>query len=406
MTRRNNKNMKKLVFLALALTLSTAALTTPTLASRSGSLAAIQQQQPPALPEEASAAYTDYYNEKDEPKKYEKAKAFLEKYASVDEYWKKGPKAFMQRFELKQAYSKCADADKTFFGAGGQNVANLNNMLTVCDAYLAKVPAPDVSVSTRLSLATGFGVLAGFYTDTNRSATYAEKALKLLEPTAPPSKDWPADGWAKFRTENLARLTQYQGLFKLRQASPDNEAAISYLTKAADLKEPGVLKDPNTYLLRAEATTTIYTKLNTAYNNLTGDEKIAQVGKDALAKIYPVVEKMANDYGRVMALTEGKAEFKSIYDDAKSQAEEFTKFLNKNFKVDDLVKHFKADVSVADMPIKAEDSVTPPPTAPKGKGAKATASAPATGATDVKTTEAPAKTPAKAPAKPAPKKRK
>ena len=184
----------------------------------------------------------------------------------------------------------------------------------------------------------------------------------------------------------------------MRQTPPDNEKAIEYLTKAANIKEGTAYKDPNTYLLRAEATTSLYTKLNAEYNTLSNDEKTGEKGKGLLGKIYPVVEKMTNDYARVMALTEGKPEYKAVYDDAKGQCEAFAKFLNKDFKIEELVKHFKPDVSVTDMKIKTEESTTtPPPNTPKGKGGKATAPAPA-GATakpDAGGSEKPA-TPAKA----------
>ena len=387
--------MKKLGLFALALTISFVMMSAPTLAHRSA--AAYQQQQPPALPDDAAAAYTDYFNEKDQDKKYEKAKAFLEKYSTVDQYWKNGPQKFIQTYELRKVYSKCQEADKAFFGSPGD--ANLNNFIAACDAWITKSPTPDVYYNTRISLGTGYGVLAGFYKDTNRGMGYTEKSLQLLSSTAPP-KDWKPEDWANFRKENIGRLTQYQGLYKLRQAPPDNAGAIDFLTKAAAIKDGPAVKDPNTYLLRAEATTTIYTKLNAEYNTLSDDDKRGEKGKALLGQIYPVVEKMANDYGRVVALTEGQPPYKAIYDDAKSQCEAFVKFLSKDGKPEDLYKAFKADVSAADLKIKTEDSTsTTPPPAPTGKGAKAVATtaggtAGQTGGADTKAGAAKTATPA------------
>lgn len=382
--------MKKFGLLALALTIGISMMTTPTLANYNA--AVYQQQQPPPLePQEAADLYGKYYAEKtDQAKKYELAKEFLEKYPNVAQYWKNGPQKFIAGYELKLVYDKCAEADKVYFAVGGQNAANLNNLLSTCDAYLAKDPTPNVPVTNRLALATGFGVLASFYKDTARSNTYAEKSLKLIESTTPPNKDWTADMWAKFRAENIARLTQYQGLYKLRQSPPDNEGAIEYLSKAAAMKDGPAAKDPNTYLLRAEATTTLYTKLNTEYNALpTPEDKTGEPGKALLNKIYPVVEKMANDYARVVALTEGKPEYKAVYDDAKSQTEAFVKFLNKTANPDDLYKAFKADISAADVHIPREESAStaPPAAPPTGKGAKAitTTAGGASGATTTTT---------------------
>lgn len=356
--------MKKLGLFALALIISLLMMPTPTLATHNA--AAYQQKQPP-ISEAALAAYTDYYNEKDQDKKYEKAKSFLEKFASEDEFWKKGPKQFIATYELRKVYSKCQEADKTFFGS--PNEANLNNFISACDAWINKSPKPDVYYTTRISLGTGFGVLASFYKDTARGESYTGKALQLLAATAPP-EGWKPEDWANFRKENIGRLTQYQGLYKLRQSPPDNEGAIKYLTDAAAIKEGPALRDPNTYLLRAEATAAIYTKLNTEYNALTGEEKVAEKGKALLNQIYPVVAKLANDYARVVALTEGKPEYKAIYDDAKSQTKQFVEFLNKTVNPDDLYKAFKSDIGAADVNIPREETTSAPPTVttPTGKG--------------------------------------
>ncbi len=391
--------MKKFCFLALALTITISLMTAPSLANPRATTAFYQQQPPPLEPQEAADLYGKYFAaEKDSPKKYELAKEFLDKYPSVDPYWKKGPQAFIKNYELKQVFDKCAKSEETFFATGGQNAANLTNLLTTCDAYLAKSPTPDIRFSYQLARATGFGVLAGFYKDTVRSNEYAEKSVKLIEPTAPPSKDWSADTWVKFRTNALSQLVQFQGLYKLRQATPDNEGAIEIFTKAAGMKDGPAAKDPNTYLLRAEATTAIYTKLKGEYDTLSDDKKVAIEGKELLSKIYAVVGKIANDYARVVAVTEGKAEYKTTYDDAKSQTVQWTTFLNKDYKPDELYKLFKGDIGAPDAKIKTEDSVsTAPPTVTPVKGGKV----PVAGGTP---TKAPAKAPAKAKAPPKKKK--
>ena len=391
--------MKKLGLLALALTIGFLMVPAPTLANHS---TAPYRTQTPPISEAGSAAYADYYNEKDRDKKYEKAKSFLEKFSSENEYWLKGPRNFISSYELGKVYAKCQEADKTFFGS--PNEANLNNFIAACDGWLNKSPKPDVYYTTRISLGTGYGVLASFYKDTARGESYTGKALPLLGATAPP-EGWKPEDWNNFRKENIGRLTQYQGLYKLRQSPPDNEGAIDFLTKAAAIKEGPAVKDPNTYLLRAEATTAVYTKLNTEYNALTGDEKLGDKGKELLGKIYPVVEKMANDYGRVVALTEGQPPYKAIYDDAKSQCEAFVKFLDPNGKADELYQKFKADVSAPDSKLKSEEttSTAPPAVAPPtGKGAKAMATpGGGTGATGGGETKAGAKTTATTTKKPA-----
>ena len=282
--------------------------------------------------------------------------------------------------------------------------------MSACDIWIAQAPNPDMYYSTRIALGSGFGVLAGFYKDTARGNSYTEKALQNVSQTAIP-KDWTEATWATFRKDNTARLIQYKGLYKLRQTQPDYPGAIKDFSDAAAIKDGAAIKDPNTYLLRAEAITeSLYKKYDGEYNALTEDEKRGDKGKAVLANIYPVVASLANDYARVMAVTEGQAIYKAIYDDSKIQSEEFYKFLKngKTTGIEELFKRFKADIGASDLEIKVEESATPKSSIGK-TGKKATATAPAGGTTAAPTaggdaTAKPATT-AKT-AKPAPKKRK
>ena len=409
--------MKKLGFFALALSLSALLSSAPAFANNDkandkASTVIPQQAQPaqPELPEVCFPFYKEYFEEKtDFDKKYIKAKTFLEKCPQADEYWLKGPKSFIAKYELNKLRVKCVDADKLFFGS--PNEANLNNFMGACDMWISKTPTPDFYFPTRLAIGTGFGQLAGFYKDTVRGNSYAEKALQSLAQTATPP-EWKDADWANYRKDNIARLIQYKGLYKLRQATPDYEGAIKDFSDAVAIKDGPAIKDPNSYLLRAEAITVSYTKYNDEYNALTDEEKRGDKGKAALANIYPVVARLANDYARVVAVTEGKPEYKAIYDDSKIQCEEFYKFLKngKTTGIEELYKRFKADVGATDLEIKVEESATPKTSI--GKTAKKiTATTPVGGNTAAPTagsdaTAKPAATTAKTTAKPAPKKRK
>ena len=125
--------MKKLGFFALALSLSALLSSTPAFANNNkandkASTVTPQQAQPaqPELPEVCFPFYKEYFEEKtDFDKKYIKAKTFLEKCPQADEYWLKGPKSFIAKYELNKLRVKCVDADKLFFGS--PNEANLNS---------------------------------------------------------------------------------------------------------------------------------------------------------------------------------------------------------------------------------------------------------------------------------------
>jgi hypothetical protein len=376
--------MKKLGFFALALSMSALLSSAPTFANNdkaNDKPSTVTTQDQPPLPDVCFPFYKEYFEEKtDFEKKYAKAKTFLEKCPEADPYWKKGPESTVKKYELNKVREKCVDADKLFFTT--PNEANLNNFTSACDMWISKSPTPDFYFPTRLATGTGFGVLAGFNKDTVRATNYAEKALKSLSQTTTPP-EWKDPDWANFRKDNIARLIQYKGLYKLRQATPDYEGAIKDFNDAVAIKDGPAIKDPNSYLLRAEAVTVSYTKYNDEYNALTDEEKRGEKGKAALAKIYPVVARLANDYARVVAVTEGKPEYKAIYDDSKVQAEEFYKFLKngKTAGIDELYKRFKADVGALDVEIKVEESAAPKSPVGKGKKTTATATAPAGGGT-------------------------
>ncbi len=407
--------MKKLGFFALTLSLSALLSSTPAFANNDkandkASTAPPQQAQPaqPELQEVCFPFYKEYYDEKTNfDNKYAKAKSFLEKCPQADPYWKKNPEKFIKSYELNKVREKCVEGDKLFFST--PNEANLTNFMNVCDAWISKTPTPDFYFPTRLAIGTGFGLLAGFNKDTVRGNSYAEKALQTLSQAATPP-EWKDADWANYRKDNTSRLIQYKGLYKLRQAVPDYDGAIKDFTDAAADKNGPAIKDPNTYLLRAEAVTVSYTKYNDEYNALTDEEKRGEKGKAALAKIYPVVARLANDYARVVAVTEGKVDYKAIYDDSKVQCEEFYKFLQngKTLGIDELYKRFKTDVGATDLEIKVVESAAPKSPVGNKSGKKvATATAPVGGTTTAPTaggdtTAKPAATTAKTPAKAAP----
>ena len=355
--------MKKFVLLALALLALTFAPTL-TYAAR----AEFPQQQAAAPSEEERVLYGKYYEEKDLEKKAAIAKEFVEKFpqSQYAPYCKKT----IDQWELTKLYNQYKQADEKFFTAGGANKESLDALLTAGDTWLRKTPN-DIGPTVRLATATGFGLLAGWYKDAARVFADAEKALKVLEPTAAPKGMKPED-WAKFRSSNIPLLLQYQGLAKLRQTPPDVEAALQHLNKSAAMKDGSTVKDPNTYLWRAEANSTLYSKSNDEYKVLTDDEKRGDKGKEMLkTKIYPIGEKIAHDYARVVALTADKPELKSVNTSAREDAETYYKILKdgKTTGLDELVARYRADVTAPDTPIWVEEAAAPntPATGPTTK---------------------------------------
>lgn len=354
--------MKKFGFVLLTLSLC---LTTPFWTS-GYSTTALAQATPS---EEEGALYKKIYETQALDQKAPLCQELITKFpqSQYAAYCKKQ----VDRFELTKLYAKYQEAEKAFFAAGGTNDANLKALIAAGDTWLAKSPT-DIGATVRVATATGFALVPGISKDYARAYADAEKALKALEPTAAPT-GWKPDLWAKFRTDNTSLLLQYQALVKLRQTPADIDSSIALLTKSADMKDGLTVKDPNTYLWRAEANSTVYTKLNDTYKAFTDDEKRGDKGKEQLAKIYPVGEMIVHDYARVVALTNGKPEWKGVNDGAKEDAETYYKILmdGKTTGLDALYARYQGDVSAPNTPIHvdapATDAVKTPvkPTTPK-----------------------------------------
>ena len=362
--------MKKFGYLSLALTITLSLMVAPTLTAHT-LRSELTQQQAAAISDEERTLYEKYFNEKDLEKKAAIAQEFVQKFpqSQYAPYCKKT----INTWELTKLYNKYQEADKAFFTAGGANEANMTALISASDTWLKSTPG-DIGPTVRVATATGFGLLAGFYKDTNRVFTDAEKALKALEPTAAP-KGMKPDDWAKFRNSNIPLLIQYQGLVKLRQTPPDVDSALTYLSKSASMKEGTTIKDPNTYLWRAEAHSTIYSKNNDEYKALSDDDKRGEKGKELLkTKIYPVGEKIVHDFARVVALTTNKPELKAVNTSAREDAETYYKILKdgKTDGLDELIARYQADVTAPDTPIWTEEVAATPQTNGTAEAAKPT----------------------------------
>ncbi len=282
--------------------------------------------------EELFILYEKYFYEYLNDKKYLKAKAFLERLdregknscPMEDDATTLSIREFVRNYEFYEYRSKCQDADVVYFS--NPNLVNLQLLMKTCDQWIAMSPTQDRYFSKRLAVATGFGILANFYNDTEQAFSYGENALEKLAKESVP-EGWTAQQLVQLRRDYTGRLLQFQGLCKLRQQKPDTKAAITLLTKAADLKEGDTQKDVNTYLLRVEAY-----------------KMSCLLSKEAPCS---VSEQIMEDYARVVALSFEKTELKSIHNDAYEQAQVFWNLKhagNNREKLDDLINFYKAEL--------------------------------------------------------------
>ncbi len=283
--------------------------------------------------EELFILYEKYFYEYLNDKKYLKAKAFLERLdregkdscPMEDDATTLSIREFVRNYEFYEFRTKCQAADNAYFT--NPNPANLQLLMKTCDQWIAMSPTPDQFFSARLGVATGFGLLASFYTDTDQTFSYAEKALERLADESAP-QDWKTANWIQFRRAYLGRMFQYQGLCKLRQSKPDAEAAVLFLTKAAEIQAGDSHLDVNTYLLRIEAY-----------------KMSCLVSKESLGACSASSNIIA-DYARIIAISVDKPEFKSIHDRNYEEAKVFWNLFhpdNTLEKFDDLINIYKAE---------------------------------------------------------------
>jgi hypothetical protein len=256
-----------------------------------------EQTRQALLLQEERAAYAAYSNEKqDSARRLALGKEFLRRHPRSEhaEAVKSGNRrATLEIFEV---------AYKAFSANPG--AASLDRLLATGREILGRGPdrAIAAQVTSQLALATGRGMIGGFYSDLEQSRAYASQALDLLkETTPPPGLD--AEEYGRLRANSLSLLYQCQGLYLLRQPDPDAERAIDFLTKAAESKDGPSANDPNTYWLRALAHDLIYQKLIEKYQALPKGRRTGKQGQSLCAEINPIANNLIEDYARVISLS-------------------------------------------------------------------------------------------------------
>jgi hypothetical protein len=315
-------------------------------------------QQPKFKTDAEQKAYEKYYNavyvEKDAAKGYELAKAFVEQY----------PDSEVAKYAMSTIINKVgADfqaALTAFYADGTPQAAKLDKLLNVGEEYL-KLQPNQPYVSAHMALASSRAVLAQQVKDMSRAKMLAEKALSLMASPTPPA-DYPAEQYNPLRENVLAQCNQFLGYFELEQSTPNLDTAVAFLTKSTEVKNKDGLgwKDPNNYWLRASASQKQYAKLSNEYRALPDDQKTGDAGKALLDKINPLIDKMIDDYARVVAAATGNEAARELSASAKEQLDALWKYRYSNLAngQNDLIKHFAADPTVT-APARTPAAATP-----------------------------------------------
>ncbi len=358
------------------------------------------QAQPKFKSEPEQKAYEQYYNavyvEKNMAKGYELAKAFVEKY----------PDSEVVKYPWDTIKAKVgADFQAAltgFYSDVGAALAKVERILVVGDEYLKLAPDSPY-VSAHMALATSRAALATTFKDLPRARMLAEKALRVMASPTPPA-DYPAEQYTPLRENVMANSTQFLGYYELEQPNPNLDTAIGFLTKATEVRNKDGLgwKDPNNYMLRASAYQKQYAKLSGDYRALTDEQKTGDQGKALLERINPLIDKMIDDYARVVAAAAGSDGAKELSNAAKEELDSFWKYRYSKLVngQNDLIKHFSADPTVAAPPrtpdaATADMSASAPPTSAGAKPTLSTSPSTANGSKAATTKSKSTKTTAK-----------
>jgi hypothetical protein len=280
--------------------------------------------------------YQQYYKavqkDKDQVKGCALAQEFLTKFPQSQ--YAKYARSTLEKCQL----DKFQNALNEYYRA--PDATKLEALIAAGEQSLKEQPG-QMYVTVQLALAMSRGAISGNYQDPDKAGSYAEQALKLIESPAPP-EHWQADQYTELRNAALAQLNQFLAWRELRRENASPEQVIAAVNRAIDVKGKDNLgwKDPNNYWLRAGAYTNQYQKLKAQYDALPAEEKTGEAGKALLAQVDALVDKMIEDYARVVALAT-QPQTQPLQQSAREQLEQFREYRH-NGKTDGVAQYIKA----------------------------------------------------------------
>ncbi len=183
--------------------------------------------------------------------------------------------------------------------------------------YLARHPE-DVTTRLRLAVEGSNQLRMGTKDYAAAARDAAAKAIELVEADKRPA-NLDETRWQEYKTKWLPQLYQSLGIFELDAG--DKTKARTNLEKATSL-DP---KDINNWVLLGSMTDEEYQTIALKYNAGAGAERDALLTQ-ANVKLDAVIEIFA----RIIALTDGKPEYKQLNDQVRENLEGYYKYRHKN----------------------------------------------------------------------------
>ncbi|MEJ7616075.1 MAG: hypothetical protein WKF30_03680 [Pyrinomonadaceae bacterium] len=180
--------------------------------------------------------------------------------------------------------------------------------------------ADDVSVRAQLAIAGTAQAQNNNPAFVKQSTEYGDQAIALIEANKKPAAMTDAQ-WGDYRTKVLSQLYQATGLLAM-VGGGDAAMAKTKLEKASAL-DPS---NPFSYALLGNL-------LNGEYQQLAEQYKTAPAGAgkdEMLKKSQDKMDLIIDAYAHAIALSDGKPEYKSVYDQLRQDIEPYFKFRHNN----------------------------------------------------------------------------
>lgn len=152
-------------------------------------------------------------------------------------------------------------------------------------------------------------------THVQQTQTYGTKAIELMESDKMPD-NFTAETWAKYKTDWLPQVYQSIGLLSFLYG--DKEEARTRFTKSSSLNP----QEPFNYVMLGVMADEEYRKLADVYKTLMS----GKVKDDTNAKMKTKLEEIIDDFAHAVALSEGKAPYQTLHDQAMQNLQQYYQF--------------------------------------------------------------------------------
>ncbi|NOT63950.1 MAG: hypothetical protein HOP19_27365 [Acidobacteria bacterium] len=250
---------------------------------------------------------------------------------------------FVIRYGQDRCWQDFQKALKDYYGAA-PNVAKLNQL------FLAGEPLMHMPyVLAQITLA-GIGfAMADELRDVKTVDLvkgYLERAFRVFAPVETIGRQLSQAEWSTYRRSILSSGNQFLGYCALnKDRNPD--LALIYLARAIAVKGDNNLgwKDPLNYYLRTNANNEFYARASKKYGDLSQEQRGGETGKALLAEIQNYMQRLMDDYARILVVTQtNRPEFQAYRDYAESSLRTLLRQKpNHEVAYQDLIKRIQAE---------------------------------------------------------------